>query len=178
VRLSAGELGRSGACGFHSNDSVWLPEKVRDAAVPSVVGDEWNFASERGSIQPRVPFQAWENLSRGACRGQEKGRRRTKYADFDLTELQETRALKQAVRRNADRFPDDFIFELTVEEVALLVSQTVIPRRSKLGGAVPMAFTEWGLGMLSSVLRSDRAVQVNIEIMRAFVAPARNAANA
>lgn len=61
------------------------------------------------------------------------------------------------------------MFELTAQEVALLVSQSVIPRRGKLGGAVPMAFTEQGVAMLSSVLRSRRAVQVNIAIMRAFV---------
>ena len=81
--------------------------------------------------------------------------------DFDLAELYqvETRALKQAVRRNEGRFPDDFMFELTAQEVALLVSQSVIPRRGKLGGAVPMAFTEQGVAMLSSVLRSRRAVQ-------------------
>ena len=91
--------------------------------------------------------------------------------DFDLAELYavETRALKQAVRRNEDRFPDDFMFELTSQEVTSLVSQNVIPRRGKLGGAVPMAFTEQGVAMLSSVLRSRRAVQVNIAIMRAFV---------
>lgn len=91
--------------------------------------------------------------------------------DFDLADLYEveTRALKQAVRRNQDRFPEDFMFELTRQEVAFLVSQTVIPRRGKLGGAVPMAFTEQGVAMLSSVLRSRRAVQVNIAIMRAFV---------
>jgi hypothetical protein len=91
--------------------------------------------------------------------------------DFHLAELYavETRALKQAVRRNLDRFPDDFRFDLTVEEVDLLVSQNVIPGRGKLGGATPMAFTEQGVAMLSSVLRSPRAVQVNIAIMRAFV---------
>jgi len=76
--------------------------------------------------------------------------------DFDLAELYgvETRALKQAVRRNLDRFPVDFIFELTNSEAQTLVSQTVIPTRGKLGGAVPMAFTEEGVAMLSSVLRS------------------------
>jgi hypothetical protein len=73
----------------------------------------------------------------------------------------ETRALKQAVRRNLDRFPADFMFELTASETETLVSQTVIPTRGKLGGAVPMAFTEEGVAMLSSVLRSRRAVQVN-----------------
>ena len=91
--------------------------------------------------------------------------------DFDLAELYrvETRALKQAVRRNRDRFPADFMFELTAGETKTLVSQTVIPTRGKFGGAVPMAFTEQGVAMLSSVLRSRRAVQVNIAIMRAFV---------
>ncbi|MEI8312107.1 MAG: ORF6N domain-containing protein, partial [Verrucomicrobiota bacterium] len=91
--------------------------------------------------------------------------------DYDLAELYsvETRALKQAVRRNRDRFPEDFLFELTETEIGLLVSQNVIPSRGKLGGAAPMAFTEQGVAMLSSVLRSPRALQVNIGIMRAFV---------
>jgi hypothetical protein len=66
--------------------------------------------------------------------------------DFDLAELYgvETRALKQAVRRNLDRFPADFMFELSASEIQNLVSQTVIPNRGKLGGATPMAFTEQG----------------------------------
>ena len=81
----------------------------------------------------------------------------------------ETRALKQAVRRNADRFPEDFMFQLDQQEAAALVSQNVIPDARRLGGALPMAFTEQGVAMLSTVLRSRRAVQVNIAIMRAFV---------
>jgi ORF6N domain len=91
--------------------------------------------------------------------------------DFDLAELYrvETRALKQAVRRNADRFPGDFMFKLNANEMGSLVSQNVIPSRGKFGGARPMAFTEQGVAMLSSVLRSPRAVQVNIAIMRTFV---------
>lgn len=91
--------------------------------------------------------------------------------DFDLAALYgvETRALKQAVRRNRARFPSDFLFELTLEEVDTLVSQSVIPSRKKFGGATPYAFTEQGVAMLSSVLRSPRAVQVNIAIMRTFV---------
>src|SRR5438309_11966316 len=91
--------------------------------------------------------------------------------DFDLAELYgvETRALKQAVRRNLDRFPADFMFELSAAEIKKLVSQTVIPTRGKFGGAAPMAFTEQGVAMLSSVLRSRRAAQVNIAIMRTFV---------
>ena len=91
--------------------------------------------------------------------------------DFDLAELYgvETRALKQAVRRNLDRFPPDFMFELSAAQIQNLVSQTVIPSRGKLGGATPMAFTEQGVDMLSSVLRSPRALKVNIAIMRTFV---------
>src|SRR6266550_1266375 len=91
--------------------------------------------------------------------------------DFDLAVLYgiETRALKQAVRRNRDRFPSDFMFELSREEIEVVVSQFVIPNRRKLGGAKPMAFTEQGIAMLSSVLNSERAVKVNIAIMRAFV---------
>ena len=91
--------------------------------------------------------------------------------DFHLAALYavETRALKQAVRRNPDRFPRDFMIELTQQEVDAMVSQNVIPGLGKLGGAIPMAFTEQGVAMLSSVLRSNLAVQVNIAIMRAFV---------
>ena len=91
--------------------------------------------------------------------------------DFDLAALYqvETRALKQAVRRNRGRFPDDFLFELTSQEMDALVSQSVIPSRKWFGGAVPYAFTEQGVAMLSSVLRSSRAVEVNIAIMRTFV---------
>jgi hypothetical protein len=91
--------------------------------------------------------------------------------DFELAELYrvETRALKQAVRRNADRFPGDFMFKLNANEMGSLVSQNVIPSRGKFGGARPMAFTEQGVAMLSSALRSPRAVQVNIAIMRTFV---------
>jgi hypothetical protein len=91
--------------------------------------------------------------------------------DFDLAELYrvETRVLKQAVTRNLVRFPSDFMFQLTEQEIRSLVSQNVIPSRSKLGGAHPMVFTEQGVAMLSSVLRSPRAVQVNIAIMRTFV---------
>jgi len=98
-------------------------------------------------------------------------RRQRVMLDYDLAVLYgvETRALKQAVRRNLNRFPPDFMFELTGDEVRLMVSQTVIPGLGKLGGAAPMAFTEQGVAMLSSVLRSPRAVQVNIAIMRAFV---------
>ena len=95
--------------------------------------------------------------------------------DYHLAELYqvETRALKQAVKRNIERFPGDFMFVLTQEEANLLlsigVSQNVIPPDYNFGVAMPMAFTEQGVAMLSSVLRSKIAIEVNISIMRAFV---------
>ena len=91
--------------------------------------------------------------------------------DKDLAALYgvETRSLKQAVKRNAKRFPKDFMFVLTQKEIALMVSQNVIPSKSYFGGAKPMVFTEQGVAMLSSVLNSERAIEVNILIMRAFV---------
>jgi len=91
--------------------------------------------------------------------------------DMDLATIYEveTRVLKQAVRRNLDRFPDDFMFELTIEEMNNLVSQFVIPTLNHFGGAKPFAFTEQGVAMLSSVLKSKKAIQMNIAIMRAFV---------
>ncbi len=117
--------------------------------------------------------------------------------DRDLAELYgvETRALNQAVKRNIDRFPDDFLFRLNKNEWTFLKSQIVISNTdattadnkdvvtngdslksqiviSNRGGdrALPYAFTELGIAMLSSVLRSETAIQVNINIMRAFVA--------
>ena len=93
--------------------------------------------------------------------------------DSDLADLYgvSTKALKQAVRRNIDRFPSDFMFELTHQEFSNLRSQFVTSSLPQWGGAryKPMAFTEQGIAMLSSVLRSRRAIQVNIAIMRAFV---------
>ena len=91
--------------------------------------------------------------------------------DYDLAMLYgvETRALKQAVKRNHKRFPLDFMFILTDKEIEFMVSQFVIPSKSKLGGAPPMAFTEQGVAMISGILNSQRAVQVNIMIMRTFV---------
>lgn len=93
--------------------------------------------------------------------------------DFDLAELYEieTKALKQAVRRNIERFPSDFMFELTREEYLSLRSQFVTLEKGKGRHTkyLPFAFTEQGVAMLSSVLNSYKAIQVNITIMRAFV---------
>lgn len=94
--------------------------------------------------------------------------------DYDLAEMYgtETRALKQAVRRNIDRFPDDFMFELTSDEYKSLRSQFVILEtgRGKHSKYSSFAFTEQGVAMLSSVLTSKLAISINISIMRAFVA--------
>lgn len=91
--------------------------------------------------------------------------------DFDLAKIYEveTRALKQAVRRNLDRFPEDFMFQLTEIEMQNLVSQNVIPHIKYFGGTAPFTFTEQGVAMLSSILKSKKAIQMNIAIMRAFV---------
>ncbi|HRK61232.1 MAG TPA: ORF6N domain-containing protein [Candidatus Omnitrophota bacterium] len=90
--------------------------------------------------------------------------------DHDLAELYgvETKVLKQTIKRNRERFPSDFMLELTPQELQILRSQIVT---SSWGGHryLPFAFTEQGVSMLSSVLKSKRAIQVNIEIMRTFV---------
>jgi len=90
--------------------------------------------------------------------------------DRDLAGLYgvETKVLKQAVRRNIKRFPDDFMFELTKEEKQSLRSQNVTLKKGQHSKYLPFAFTEHGVLMLSSVLKSERAVQVNMQIMRVF----------
>ncbi|MDE5874109.1 MAG: ORF6N domain-containing protein [Muribaculaceae bacterium] len=93
--------------------------------------------------------------------------------DRDLAEMYgvETRALNQSVKRNSDRFPKDFMFQLTDEEVEIWKSQIVMSNSVKMGmRRNPYAFTELGVAMLSSVLTSKIAVQINMGIMRAFVA--------
>ena len=98
--------------------------------------------------------------------------------DFDLAELyqSDTRSLNQAVKRNIKRFPLDFMFQLTTDEWSVLMSQFVT---SSWGGTRkrPFAFTEQGVAMLSGLLKSDIAIEVNISIMRAFVAVRRFIAN-
>ena len=90
--------------------------------------------------------------------------------DFDLAEMYgvDTKVLKQAVRRNAGRFPPDFMFEISLKEWNNLRSQFVT---SNHGGIryMPYAFTEQGVAMLSSVLRSEKAIEINIQIIRVFI---------
>ena len=100
--------------------------------------------------------------------------------DFDLAELYqvETRVLNQAVKRNIDRFPEDFMFQVTAEEWVVISSQFVMTSRNKRPkSALPLALTEHGVVMLSSVLRSDIAVQTSVLITRAFVAMRQIIAN-
>ncbi|NDE09980.1 MAG: ORF6N domain-containing protein [Chitinophagia bacterium] len=92
--------------------------------------------------------------------------------DKDLAEMYgvSTAALNQAVKRNISRFPDDFMFQLSSESFKSLISQNVISKRIGRGGTrkLPYAFTEQGVAMLSSVLNSETAIQVNIQIIRVF----------
>ena len=91
--------------------------------------------------------------------------------DKDLAKLYGVKPirLREQVKRNIKRFPSDFMFQLNAREVDFLVSQTAIPSKKHLGGYLPYAFTEQGVANLSSVLTNDKAIEVNIKIMRAFV---------
>ena len=92
--------------------------------------------------------------------------------DRDLAELYyvETRALNQAVRRNINRFPDDFMFQLSQEEIENWKSQIVISNKERMGlRKRPYAFTEHGVIMLANVLNSPRAAQASIQVVRAFI---------
>ena len=90
--------------------------------------------------------------------------------DRDLAKLYTvaTTRLREQVKRNKERFPQDFMFQLNDSEVEFMVSQNAIPSRKALGGHLPYVFTQEGIAMLSSVLRSPRAISVNILIMRIF----------
>jgi len=93
--------------------------------------------------------------------------------DKDLAEMYgvQTSALNQAVKRNRLRFPDDFMFQLSQKEFESLISQSVISKQVGRGGSrkLPYAFTEQGVAMISSVLNSETAIQVNIQIIRVFI---------
>lgn len=91
--------------------------------------------------------------------------------DTHLAEMYGIKAfrLREQVKRNQDRFPGDFMFQLNNQEVEILMSQNAIPSARHLGGYLPHVFTQEGVAMLSSVLRSKQAIQINIAIMRAFV---------
>lgn len=92
--------------------------------------------------------------------------------DKDLAELYGVKPirLREQVKRNKERFPNDFMFVLSENEVDFMVSQFAIPSKQHLGGAMPMVFTEQGVSMLASVLKSEQAISTSIQIIRAFVA--------
>lgn len=91
--------------------------------------------------------------------------------DRDLAELYGVKAirLREQVKRNKERFPENFMFQLTETEIEAMVSQNAIPSKQVLGGALPYAFTEHGVLMLSNVLKSERAIQMSIRIIEIFV---------
>ena len=91
--------------------------------------------------------------------------------DKELAELSGVKPirLREQIKRNIARFPDDFMFQLSEDEVDLMVSQNAIPSRKYLGGSLPLVFTEQGVSMLSSVLRSEIAVNISVQIIRVFV---------
>ncbi len=91
--------------------------------------------------------------------------------DRDLAELYGVKPirLREQVKRNIDRFPDDFMFQLNEKEVDFMVSQNAIPSRQYLGGSLPLVFTEQGVSMLSAVLKSEIAIIMSLKIIRAFV---------
>lgn len=98
-------------------------------------------------------------------------RRQKVMLDKDLAVLYAAKPirLREQVKRNINRFPEDFMFQLDEKEIDFMVSQNAIPSRKYLGGYRPYVFTEQGVAMLSTVLNSECAIQVNIAIMRAFV---------
>jgi hypothetical protein len=91
--------------------------------------------------------------------------------DRDLAELYDVKPirLREQVKRNKDRFPENFMFQLTEDEAKNMVSQNAIPSKQHLGGTLPYVFTEHGVLQLANVLRSDRAVQMSINIIEVFV---------
>jgi hypothetical protein len=95
--------------------------------------------------------------------------------DRDLAELYHVKAirLREQVKRNIKRFPPEFMFQITEDEVDFMVSQNAIPSKRHLGGALPYVFTEQGVAMLSAVLKSETAIKMSIQIMSAFIAMRR-----
>lgn len=120
--------------------------------------------NEQDNIMPVVMDKSLENMIYFI-----RGKKVMLDRDLALLYGVKSIALRQQIKRNPKRFPSDFIFQLSKEEVNLLLSQNVIPSVKSLGGSLPYVFTEQGVAMLSSVLTSDRAIEVNIQIMRAFV---------
>ncbi|MBN2636840.1 MAG: ORF6N domain-containing protein [Prolixibacteraceae bacterium] len=91
--------------------------------------------------------------------------------DRDLAELFEVKAirLREQVRRNKEKFPSNFMFQLTVEEVEIMVSQNAIPSKQHLGGYLPFVFTEHGVLQIANVLKSEKATLVSIKLIEIFI---------
>lgn len=91
--------------------------------------------------------------------------------DKDLAGLYDVKAirLREQVKRNTDRFPENFMFQLSEKEIDMLVSQSAIPSKKHLGGSLPYAFTEHGILMLANVIKNERAIKVSIRIIEVFV---------
>jgi len=91
--------------------------------------------------------------------------------DSDLADLYlvKPRRLREQVKRNIRRFPDDFCFQITEKEYFLMVSQNATPSKKQLGGYLPYVFTESGVAILSGILNSDKAIEINIKIIREFI---------
>ena len=144
-----------------------MTEKIENAALLAslYVGDKTSIYSKREENMSELALQAVAEHKILIIRGLKV------MLDKELAFLYKVKpfVLRQQVKRNKKLFPGDFMFQLTEEEVDIMVSQNVIPSRQSLGGHLPYAFTEQGVAMLSGILHSDRAVQVNIAIMRAFV---------
>jgi aromatic ring-opening dioxygenase LigB subunit len=154
--------------------------RVRDAPNPDEIFQGSNRLNHRGHDHMHAKNEAVHNQLQFPLKSLTQNvieqkifiiRGHNVILDRDLAILYEVKpiVLRQQVRRNLERFPEDFMFQLNQKEAGLLVSQNVIPSRQSLGGHLPYVFTEEGIAMLSGVLRSKRAIQVNIAIMRAFV---------
>lgn len=145
--------------------SRWGRLAVRRCANGSPPGVS---AEAIGEVEAMVEDQVARQRRIEACIFSLRGQHVLLDADLATLYGVETRAIVQAVKRNLSRFPEDFMFQLSADEYAILRSQFVI---SRWGGRrhLPYAFTEQGVAMLSSVLNSPQAIQVNIQIMRSFV---------
>ena len=151
---------------------------VKDMLWSHVSGDEWGLEAAASSLPARYSVRYMKKTKTNLIPQESieskifsiRGKRVLLDRDLAVLYGVETRVLNQAVKRNITRFPEDFMFQLTKEETENWKSQIVISNREKMGlRRRPYAFTEQGVAMLSSVLNSERAIQVNIQIMRAFI---------
>ena len=138
----------------------------------SRLGSHWSFACELYILLYDLNFQMNDLIISNIKTKVFTLRGVQVMLDTDLADLYGVKAirLREQVKRNVERFPDDFRFQLTEDEVNFMLSQNAIPSKKQLGGNLPYAFTEQGVSMLSGVLRSKSAIQVSINVINAFVA--------